>query len=74
MRVIFTPAAERQVERLCRYIADRASEQRAANYVERIVGFERRITIAFLVEPKQVVVQGVLYGGRTYEALLNDAE
>lgn len=100
MRVVFTPAAERQVERLYRYIAGRASEQRAANYVERIVdhcqglatfpergtrrddilpglrivGFERRITIAFLVEPGQVVIQGVLYGGRNYEALLKDAE
>ena len=100
MRVIFTPAAERQVERLYRYIADQASEQRAADYVERIVahcrglanfpergtrrddilpglrivGFERRITIALLVEPGQVVIQGVLYGGRNYEVLLKDAQ
>lgn len=30
----------------------------------RIVGFERRVTIAFLVEGDEVVVSNILYGGR----------
>lgn len=30
----------------------------------RIVGFERRVTIAFLVEGDEVVVANILYGGR----------
>ncbi|CAN7654791.1 type II toxin-antitoxin system RelE/ParE family toxin [Bosea sp. LjRoot9] len=30
----------------------------------RIIGFERRVTIAFLVEGDEVVVSNVLYGGR----------
>ena len=30
----------------------------------RVVGFERRISIAFHVEPQRVVIDRVLYGGR----------
>ena len=30
----------------------------------RVVGFERRLSIAFLVEPERVVILRVLYGGR----------
>jgi len=30
----------------------------------RIVGFERRVTIAFLVEGDEVIIANVLYGGR----------
>lgn len=30
----------------------------------RIVGFERRVTIAFLVENDEVIVANILYGGR----------
>jgi plasmid stabilization system protein ParE len=30
----------------------------------RIVGFERRVTIAFVVERDEVIVLNILYGGR----------
>lgn len=30
----------------------------------RIVGFERRVTIAFVVEQDEVIVLNILYGGR----------
>lgn len=36
----------------------------------RIVGFERRVTIAFTVEDKRVVILRVLYGGRNFQALM----
>jgi toxin ParE1/3/4 len=34
----------------------------------RIVGFERRITIAFRVEPARVTILGVFYAGRGWES------
>lgn len=36
----------------------------------RIVGFERRVTIAFTVEPATVTILRLLYGGRDWEDLL----
>jgi len=33
----------------------------------RVVGFERRVTIAFIVEPKRVVILRIFYGGRDWE-------
>lgn len=33
----------------------------------RVVGFERRISIAFVVEPGEVVILRLLYGGRNLE-------
>ncbi len=41
----------------------------------RIVGFERRVTIAFHVDPKRVTIDRILYGGRdlkTAVSLLRD--
>ena len=35
----------------------------------RVVGFERRVTIAFTVTPAAVVIQGVFYGGRDLGSL-----
>jgi toxin ParE1/3/4 len=35
----------------------------------RIVGFERRVTIAFTVEETRVVILRVFYGGRNWEDL-----
>ena len=32
----------------------------------RIVGFERRVTVAFVVEPDQVVILRVFYGGTNW--------
>jgi toxin ParE1/3/4 len=36
----------------------------------RIVGFERRVTIAFSVEDRHVTILRVFYGGRNWEELL----
>jgi toxin ParE1/3/4 len=40
----------------------------------RIIGFERRITIAFHVTTDRVTIDRVLYGGRDWEALLGDKD
>jgi toxin ParE1/3/4 len=38
----------------------------------RIVGFKRRVTIAFSVTDEAVVILGVSYRGRSFKALLKD--
>lgn len=35
----------------------------------RIVGFERRVTIAFTVEKTRVVILRIFYGGRNWEGM-----
>lgn len=37
----------------------------------RILGYRRRVAIAFLVEDGQVSILGVFYGGQDYEAILS---
>jgi plasmid stabilization system protein ParE len=37
----------------------------------RIVGFRRRVTIAFAVTEATVEIPGIYYGGRDYETLLS---
>jgi hypothetical protein len=36
----------------------------------RVVGFERRVTIAFLITADAVLIEGVFYGGRDFDAIL----
>jgi toxin ParE1/3/4 len=98
LHVIFTPQAERQIDRLHAYIAEHASESRADAYIARIVtfctklatfplrgqkrddllpglrttGFERRVTIAFVVTADAVLIEGVFYGGQDFEAAFED--
>jgi toxin ParE1/3/4 len=36
----------------------------------RILGFERRVTIAFHVTPDRIVIDRIFYGGRDLEGLL----
>jgi toxin ParE1/3/4 len=36
----------------------------------RTVGYKRRVTIAFSVEDKSVVIQGIFYGGQAFERAL----
>jgi toxin ParE1/3/4 len=36
----------------------------------RTVGFRRRVTIAFTIDPDAVIIIGVFYGGQDYEAAL----
>ena len=38
----------------------------------RIVGFERRVTIAFTVSETHVTILRLFYGGRNWEAVLED--
>ena len=40
----------------------------------RIIGFERRVTIAFAVTDDTVLIARILYGGRDIEALMADDE
>jgi toxin ParE1/3/4 len=98
VRVIFTPRAERQIDRLHEYIAAEAGESRADAYVGRIAafcsglgtfplrgqqrddllpglrttGFERRVTIAFVVATDAVLIEGIFYGGQNFEAVFQD--
>jgi toxin ParE1/3/4 len=44
VRVLFTASAERQLDRLHRYIADRAGEGIADGYVDRIVAFCQQLS------------------------------
>ena len=40
----------------------------------RTIGFERRVTIAFVVNDDAVLIEGVFYGGQDFEAVfLGDA-
>jgi len=34
----------------------------------RIVGFEKRVTIAFMVTDDTVLIEGIYYGGQNFEA------
>ncbi len=36
----------------------------------RVTGFERRVTIAFVVTSQTVLIEGIFYGGRDFEAIL----
>jgi toxin ParE1/3/4 len=40
----------------------------------RIIGFERRVAIAFTFDDKQVRIGRIFYGGRDYEAMLGKQE
>ena len=37
----------------------------------RTIGFERRATIAFHIEPDAVIIDGIFYGGRDMETALH---
>jgi len=38
----------------------------------RVTGFERRVTIAFVVTADAVFIEGIFYGGRDFEAEFRD--
>jgi toxin ParE1/3/4 len=40
----------------------------------RIIGFRRRVAIAFTVEAKTATIIGIFYGGQDYEPLLEGEE
>jgi toxin ParE1/3/4 len=100
VEVIFTPLAERHLDALHQYITTHGSEDRADEYVGRIVtfckglatfpmrgirrddllpglrvtGFERRVTIAFVVSEAAVLIEGIFYGGRDFETIFRDRD
>ena len=61
---------EQRIRRFCEGL-DTASERgRRRDDIRpglRVVGFERRVTVAFVVEPERVVVLRIFYGGRDWE-------
>jgi len=40
----------------------------------RVTGFERRVNIAFVVTTEIVLIEGIFYGGRDYEAILREPQ
>lgn len=38
----------------------------------RTLGFRRRVTIAFVVEPTEVLIVGIFYGGQDFENALRE--
>jgi len=38
----------------------------------RTLGFRRRVTTAYVIEPDQILVVGIFYGGQDFETLLRD--
>jgi len=38
----------------------------------RTTGFERRVTIAFVVSAEAVLIEGIFYGGQDFEAAFDD--
>lgn len=38
----------------------------------RVVGFRRRVSIVFVVEPQRIVFVGIYYGGQDFESDLKD--
>jgi toxin ParE1/3/4 len=94
VQVVFTPLAERQIDRLHEHLTEVAGEARADAVVNRItayclgldlfpkrgarrddiipglriIGFERRFAIAFVVTEELVLIEGVFQGGQDYQA------
>jgi toxin ParE1/3/4 len=66
-------AAMRYVERIGEYLrrleyaSERGTRRDEIRPGLRIVGFERRITVAFAVEPDRVNILRVFYGGVSWE-------
>lgn len=99
-RVVFSPEARDDLTELYVYIAERAGERRAMNYIGRleaycrsfetfpergsrrddlvpglrITGFERRVTLAFHLDPDTVTFGRILYGGRDLQAVFGDED
>jgi toxin ParE1/3/4 len=62
-----------RIERFCRGMAFGAERGHNRSDIRpglRIVGFQRRITIAFTVTETRVLILRVFYGGRDWERLL----
>ena len=52
------------------FASDRGHQRNDIRPGLRIIGFERRVTIAFIVEPHRVVILRLSYAGRNWEGLV----
>lgn len=62
-----------RIEKYCNGFSHASERGQARNDIRpnlRIIGFERRLTIAFTVTPEQVVFLRVFYRGKNWEAVL----
>jgi toxin ParE1/3/4 len=61
----------KRVEQKCyslSLVAERGTRHDKLRLGLRIIGFERRISIAFIVRPDEVTILRVFYGGQNWEA------
>jgi toxin ParE1/3/4 len=54
------------------YAAERGTLHSHIREGLRIVGFERRVTIAFVVPPEEIVILRLFYAGADWQALLSN--
>jgi toxin ParE1/3/4 len=40
----------------------------------RVVGYAKRVTIAFAIKNDRVIIHGVFYGGQDYESIIGEEE
>jgi hypothetical protein len=40
----------------------------------RTIGFERRVTVLFMITEDAVVIEGIDYGGRNFETTFRDSD
>jgi toxin ParE1/3/4 len=77
-KVVFRAAAERDLAKLYKDIkesrGERGMKRDDIRPGLRIIGFERRVAIAFTFDEEHVRIGRILYGGRDYEALLGARE
>ena len=62
-----------RIERFCERLAVASKRGHRRDDIRpglRIVGFERRVTVAFTVEAERVVILRLFYGGRNWEELI----
>ncbi|RVU36794.1 type II toxin-antitoxin system RelE/ParE family toxin [Hwanghaeella grinnelliae] len=66
-----------RLEAYCQSFRNASERGRARNDIRpglRIVGFEKRVSIAFTVEEERVVILRLFYGGRNWETILAGQE
>jgi len=68
-----TSAASRRLLQGTRDISSARNTARRPVAGLRVTGFERRVTIAFVVTADAVLIEGIFYGGRDFEAVFRDA-
>ena len=54
-----------------KYLAERGHRRDDIRPGLRIFGFERRVTIAFMVEDRRATILRVFYGGRNWEEIMS---